>query len=112
MAIVRLPQTKGEIEAAAAEIVWTARHDFYGTEIGGRDLGPTRLTEPNQLPEDKTIEEWLIHSSRLGAMEKGRLMAIMEQSLVPRSEEIRKLGTRRAVTILCRCRWRGAVSVC
>lgn len=109
MATVRLPQTRGELLAAAAELIQTARHDLYGYETIGRNLGPTRITKKDDIPVDRTVESWLSAYSKMGAMEKGRLSACIEMTLVPYSEEIRALGAKRTVTILARRRWQGAL---
>ena len=111
MAIVRLPQTQGEIEAAAAEIVYTARHDRWSTDSTTRDLGSSRFVKEDEVVQDNLIEAWLLRSSRIGAMEKKALAINIELTLSPWSEDVRKLGPRRVVTILSRNRWRGARSV-
>ena len=110
MAIVRLPQTKGEIQAAAAEIVYTARHDRWSTEDTARELGPSRFVQENEVVTDCLIEAWLERSSRMGAMERKALVINIELTLSPWSEDVRKLGPKRVATILSRNRWRGALS--
>ena len=110
MAIVRLPQTKGEIEAATAELVYCARHDRWSTEATGKELGPTRLIKEYEVPEEPVIQQWLVKSARLGAMEKARLAATIELTLSPWSEDVRKLGAKRVVTIISRRKWQGALN--
>lgn len=110
MAIIRLPQTKGEIEAAAAEIVYTARHDKWSTDCSGKETGPTRLVKEDDIVQDGLIEAWLERSARMGAMERRALAMNIELTLSPWSEDVRKLGPKRVVTILSRRHWRGALS--
>jgi hypothetical protein len=108
MAIIRLPQTQGEIEAAAAEIVYTAQFDRWSTNTTTQELGPARLIKEDEIVQDNLIECWLQRSARLGAMEKKSLVMNIELTLSPWSEEVRKLGPKRVVTILARNHWRGA----
>jgi len=110
MAIIRLPQTKGEIEAAAAEIVYTARHDRWGGDFDTKHFGTSRVIKENEVVSDCIIEGWLSRSARLGAIEKKMLATNVELTLAPWSEDVRKLGAKRVVTILARNRWRGAHS--
>ena len=110
MAIVRLPQTKGEIQAAAAEIIYTARHDFWSTESTSNHRGTSRVLKEGQVPTDCVIEGWLERCARLGAMESKALVTNVELSLAPWSEDVKKLGAKRVVTVLSRRHWRGATS--
>jgi|SRR5579885_1653431 len=109
MAIIRLPQTKGEIEAAAAEIVYTARHDQWSTNTVCGEARQSLVRE-HEVVQDQLIESWLLRSARMGAMEKKALVINVELTLAPWSEDIRRLGSKRVVTILARNRWRGALS--
>jgi len=110
MAIVRLPQTKGEIEAAAAEIVYTARHDRWSSDFEQKHFGSSRVIKNDQVVTDCVIEAWLDRTSRMGAVEAKALTTNVELTLSPWSEDVRKLGARRVVTIISRHRWRGAAS--
>ena len=110
MAIVRLPQTQGEIEAAAAEIIYTARHDRWSTDCTPGVVGSSRLVKEDEVVKDELIEAWLQRASRMGGVERKALVINIELTLSPWSEEIRRLGPRRVVTILSRNRWRGARS--
>jgi hypothetical protein len=110
MAIVRLPQTQGEIEAAAAEIIYTARHDRWSTNSTTLQSGSNRMVKEDEVVKDSLIEAWLNRSSKMGAMERKALAINIEITLYPWSEDVRKLGARRVVTIISRNRWRGARS--
>lgn len=109
MSSIRLPQNRAEIEAAAAELVWTARNDAWSTDFGGSEMGPSRLIRTQDMPTDTKIEQWLEQHSRMGAIEGRRLVDMIELSLLPWSPDVRKLGAKRVVTILGRSRWRGAI---
>ena len=88
---------------------WTARNDQWSTDFGGREMGPTRLVRERETPTCHKIEAWLEQNCHMGAMEKGRLIAMIELSLAPWSEDVRRLGAKKMVAILGRSRWRGAV---
>ncbi len=110
MAIIRLPQTKGEIQAAAAEIVYVARHDFWSTESTGKHFGASRVIKEDDLSTDCIIESWLQKTAVFGARESKALTHEIELSLMPWSEDVKKLGAKRVVVLLSRRRWRGATS--
>jgi hypothetical protein len=110
MAIISLPQTKGEIQAAAAEIVYVARHDLWSGESDGKHYGTSRVIKADQVATDCIIEDWLRRSAKLGAMESKALLMNVELMLLPWSDDAKKLGAKRVVTVLSRRRWRGATS--
>lgn len=110
MAIIRLPQTKGEIQAAAAEIVYTARHDLWNTDSEGRHSGTSRVMKEEEIATDCVIEGWLKKTSVFGARESKALIHEIELSLQPWSEDVKKLGAKRVALVLSRRRWRGATS--
>lgn len=62
------------------------------------------------MPSDPMIESWLERLSMTGAMERKNLINRIELTLMPWSEEVRMLGSRRVATILSQRRWRNAYS--
>ena len=110
MAIIRLPQTKGEIQAAAAEIVYAARHDLWSTDSSGKHFGTSRVIKEDDIVSDCIIEGWLKKTALFGARESKALTHEIELSLQPWSEDVKKLGAKRVVLLLSRRRWRGATS--
>ena len=110
MASIRLPQTKGEIEAASAELLFAARHDVWSTNANSAGQRKDAHVKEDEIYRDGQLEGWFTRMSISGAMERRTLANRIEMTLYPYSEDIRKLGAKRVVAILGRQRWRSAQS--
>jgi hypothetical protein len=104
---VRLPSTRSEIDAAVHEIMKELQRDCWSTDRHGRDVGNSRLgNSEEEAVEKQALTNWLAGVKFMGAVETGRLNAMVNLNLLREAPGLGRLGSRRIVAVLARGRWR------